>query len=72
MAEHPFVATEARPGDRARFVKTTFLDFDVVIQRIDLPSERLWLVIRPFPESPDCELELDFVTAEDCLVQVDD
>ena len=70
MTTRPFVAAAARPGDLARFAKHVFRDFDVVVERVDVPTQRLWVLIRPFSNGSDVSLELDFATAEDALVQV--
>jgi hypothetical protein len=70
MVIRPFVAATARPGDRARFVKHVFQDFDVVVERVDLPARKVWVLIRPFSNGSDVSLELEFATAEDSLVQL--
>jgi hypothetical protein len=72
MITRPFVAAAARPGDRARFVKHVFQDFDVIVERVDVPTQRLWVLIRPFSNGSDVSLELEFATAEDALVQLGD
>jgi transcription antitermination factor NusG len=72
MTTRPFVAAAARPGDRARFVKHVFQDFEVVIERIDVPTRKLWVLIRPFSNGSDVSLELEFAMAEDALVQLGD
>ncbi len=72
MTKSPFVAAAARPGDRARFIKHVFRDFDVVVERIDVPTMRVWVLIRPFSNGSDVSLELEFATAEDALVRLGD
>lgn len=71
MTTHPFVAA-ARPGDRERFVKGLFRDFEVVVERVDVPTQRLCVLIRPFANGSDVSLELEFWMAEDSLMQLGD
>ena len=72
MTNRPFVAATARPGDRTRFAKHVFKNFDVIVERVDVHSQRVWVSIRPFENGSDVSLELEFATAEDALVQLGD
>ena len=72
MTTRLFCAAAARPGDRVRFVKHVFQDFDAVIERVDVPVQKLWVLIRPFSNGSDVSLELEFATAEDALVRLGD
>jgi hypothetical protein len=47
-----------------------FKGFDVMVERIDLAGERVWVQIRPFANGSDASLELKIATTEDSLVQL--